>query len=269
MMKKYFNLFLLVLVFVFFLAGCGADLENQYESGAPSGDDETEYSVDGLPERKIIYSVELSIYTKDLQESISILKANLNDDEWFDYEHIEDRKATFKMRIKSDRLDSFINDINSSYDVSFYSKTGEDISLDYLDTTNRIAALEAQHDRLVALYENASLSEMITINERLGEIEAELLSLQGTLNNFDSLVDYSEVEVTIYQSVASSRSPFFNRLVTSLGNGFNAVLTFLDYIIMALATILPFAIIALPVSGGALYISKRSRLKKEKNREKK
>lgn len=259
-MKKSF-LYIIIFFALFILVGCGAEYDGQLESGSPDNDSEGINLVEDLPERKIIYSVDLSIYTKDLDESIETLKSSVNSDEWFDYENIRDRQATFKIRIKSDRLDDFIENIDDSFEVSFYSKTGQDITLQYLDTTNRIAALQAQYDRLVELYENASLNEMITINSRLGEIETELLELEGTLNTFDSLVDYSEVEVTIYQTTAASRSPFFNRLLNSFINGVNAVIAFFDFVLIALATVLPFAIVIVPSGLGIYFIVKKRKSK--------
>ncbi|MDA3931194.1 MAG: DUF4349 domain-containing protein [Tenericutes bacterium] len=263
-MKKRTIFLSLLFVGLFLFGGCGASDLGQLESGAPENDSEIEYLAEGVPERKIIYSVDLSVYTRDLEESIETLKSNVNADEWFDYENIRDTQASFKIRIKSERLDQFVQSIDDSFDVTFYSKTGNDISLEYLDTTNRIAALEAQYDRLIDLYEDASLNEMITINERLGEIETELLALEGTLNTFDSLVDYSEVDVTIYQSRASSKSPFINRLFTSFGNGVNAVIVFFDFLLIVLATILPFILILVPTGYGIYFLIKKRKHKKEK-----
>lgn len=260
-MKRRF-LFISIFFMLVFLVGCSADHMGQLDSGTPDNGLENISQVENLPERKIIYSVELDIYTKDLEDSIETLKSNVNSDEWFDYENIRDRQATFRIRIKSDRLDDFVQSIDDSFEVNFYSKTGEDISLQYLDITNRVAALQAQYDRLLVLYDDASLNEMITINTRLGEIEAELLELEGTLNTFDSLVDYSEVDVTIYQTTAASKSPFFNRLLTSFVNGLRAVITFFDFVLIAIAAILPFAIILVPTGFGIyIYIKKRKHKK--------
>jgi hypothetical protein len=265
-MKKGIQLFALILLGVFLLLGCSANEGFQSDSGVPDNGTNSNLTTNDVPERKIIYTVDLTLYTKDLEAGIETLRSNINSDEWFDYERIGSTNASFTIRVKSDRLDDFIQSMDDGYDVSHYSKTGTDISLDYLDTTNRIAALEAQYDRLVDLYEDASLSDMITINERLGEIEAELLSLEGSLNTFDSLVDYSQVQVDMYQSSASSNSPFFNRLWTAFGNGINGLLTFFDFILIALATVLPFALIIVP-TGLGIYYFQRKRNKKKKDKE--
>lgn len=261
MKKRIFFLFIL-LISIAFITACASNNDVMLDSGTPENDEAGVHLAGGVPERKIIYNVDLSIYTKDLETSIDKLKSNVNTDEWFDYENIRDNQASFKIRIKSDRLDQFIQSIDNSFDVSFYSKTAKDISLDYLDTTNKIAALDAQYDRLVLLYDSASLHEMITINTRLGEIETELLALEGTLNTFDSLVDYSEVNVTIYQSRVSSKDPFFNRLFTAFGNGWTGLVLFFDGLLIVISTILPFAIVFVP-SGFGIYILIRNYRRKK------
>lgn len=261
-MKKRFVLLLIMFTAIIFLGGCSGSENAQIDNGVPQDDSELLGELESLPERKIIYSVDLSIYTKDLDESIQTLKASIESDEWFDYENIRERQASFRIRVKSDRLDEFIQSISDTYDVDFFSKTARDVSLDYQDTTNRIDSLQAQYDRLMVLYEDASLEEMITINTRLGEIETELLSLEGTLNEFDSLVDYSEVEVTIYQNQFSSRSPFFNRLGTGFMNGLRGLLLFFDGLLIVIATVLPFAIIFVPTGIGLYIVIKRRQLRK-------
>ncbi|MFU8793479.1 MAG: DUF4349 domain-containing protein [Acholeplasmataceae bacterium] len=267
MNKKIFFL-LFIFLSVFLLTGCASDGSLDYESGVPENEAGDTLLIDQIPTRKIIYEVDLSIYTKDLEESIHTLKSNVEADEWFDYERIRETQATFKIRIKSDRLDAFIASIGDAFEVSSYSKTGTDISLEYLDITNRIAALQAQYDRLVDLYLNASLNDMITINTRLATIETELLGLQGTLNNFDSLVDYSEVNVSIYQSYVSSRDPFFNRLASAFVTGFNGVVSFFDGLLIVTATLLPFAVVFVPSGYGIYILVKRHQRKKTINKPK-
>lgn len=267
-MNKKILCFFLCILAIFALAGCAANDSLEFESGVPEDDANGELIGDQIPTRKIIYEVDLSIYTKNLEESITTLKSNVESDEWFDYERIRETQATFIIRIKSERLDQFIQSIGDAFEVSSYSKTGTDISLEYLDLTNRITALQAQYDRLVDLYENASLNDMITINTRLGAIETELLGLQGTLNNFDSLVDYSEVTVSIYQSYTSSRDPFFNRLLNAFVNGFNGVVSFFDGLLIVTATLLPFAVVFIPSGYGIYILVKKHQRKKALNKPK-
>ena len=122
----------------------------------------------------------------DLSDSIDTLKALVEPDEWFDQESIISSKATFTVRVKTDRLDAFVDALNSAFQARKYTKDGQDISLSYQDKTIRIESITLQIERLQVLYASASLSEMITINSELADLETELLVLQGQLSVYDS-----------------------------------------------------------------------------------
>lgn len=212
---------------------------------------------DDIPNRKIVYEVNLSMNVTQLNEAILDVTSRLESDEWFDKESISGSAAYYTIRIKTSRLDAFINGLKESYATSHYEKTGTDISLQYQDKSNRILAIESQIDRLNDLYATASLSDMIVINEQLSELEIELQRLNGELLVFDSLVDYSEVNLSLHASSVTTKSPFFNRLGQSFEQGFNGLIQFFDGLIMVIATVLPFAIVFGGVGTGVIYLVKR------------
>jgi hypothetical protein len=104
---------------------------------------------------------------------------------------------------------------------------------------------------------------MITINAQLSNLEVELMRLQGELNVFDSLVDYSEVNITLYGSTIITRSPFFNRLGNGFINGLNAVVSVLDGLAIAIVSVIPFVVVFGPIGYGAYYVRKKYILKKK------
>ncbi len=252
MKKVIFVLFLLLGL----LAGCS-------QEGVIQDDDnesETVILADDIPIRKIIYEVNLSINTVNLDEAIDDLSSRLESDEWFDRESISDTYATFTMRIKTERLDAFIDAIRDDYKVYQFDKTGTDVSLQYQDKSNRILALETQIDRLLELYENASLSDMIVINGQLSTLEVELQRLNGELAVFDSLVDYSEVNITLRGSRLETESPFIARVGQGFISGWNGLLTFFEEFMIILVTVLPFGILAGGLGLGLrFYIKRRNR----------
>jgi len=252
MKKVIFVLFLLLGL----LAGCS-------QEGVIQDDDnesETVILADDIPTRKIIYEVNLSINTVNLDEAIDDLSSRLESDEWFDRESISDTYATFTMRIKTERLDAFIDAIRDDYKVYQFDKTGTDVSLQYQDKSNRILALETQIDRLLELYENASLSDMIVINGQLSTLEVELQRLNGELAVFDSLVDYSEVNITLRGSRLETESPFIARVGQGFISGWNGLMTFFEEFMIILVTVLPFGILAGGLGFGLrFYIKRRNR----------
>lgn len=117
------------------------------------------------------------------------------------------------------------------------------------------------------MYADASMNDMILINQRISEIDLLLGELQGDLNRYDSLIEYSTVTLTIRASKKASDAPFGKRLANSLRNGFTAVVIFLKYLLIGLTVILPAAIILGPVAVGIVVL--RNFIKKKRVKEKK
>jgi hypothetical protein len=215
----------------------------------------------GTPNRKIIYVVNVEYDVENLSDAAAFLISIMESDEWMDKEVRGVKFYVFDARIKTERLDQFLSMLNESFEMMTYQKQGTDISLQYQDMSNRILALQTQLDRLLALYQTASLSDMIVINREISQIEIELVRLQGNLNRFDSLVEYSEVHIRFYGDTIITRSPFFNRLWTTFVSGWEGVVAFIDGFFIVLAAVFPFAIV-FGIPGTWLFIRIRNRKRK-------
>jgi uncharacterized small protein (DUF1192 family) len=259
-MKKLIIL-LISIVCLFVLVGCA---NNEAEYNSPSdGMEETESKeVITSINRKIIFEVNASMNTDDLSETVSLIRSYLEEDEWFDEEKISNENAYLKIRIKSTRLDAFISSLSSFGEVGDYTKIGTDVSLKYQDNTNRITTLEAELARLNDLYEMASISDMIEINSRISVINTEIAKLNGELNQFDSLVDYSVVNLNINEASAKETTPFWKSVKKAFVGGWNALLTLLQFLVIALSALLPFAIIIVPVVGISLLVIHHNKKKR-------
>jgi len=240
-MKKLIIIMSLVFM-VLGLIGCSAEMDSTQLGN------ENEFNLvllenNTVPERKIIYEVDVTYDVEELSEAATFLASLLEDGEWFDREVLQTNVYSYDVRIKTERLEEFIAALNERYEVMTYQKVGTDISLEYQDAANRILALETQLTRLLELYETASLSDMIVINREIANIEVELAELHGTLNEFDSLVEYSEIHLRFYGNTIITRSPFFNRLLGAFVDGWNGVVSFIDGFFIVVAAVLPFAIV--------------------------
>jgi len=158
--------------------------------------------------------------------------------------------------------------LKAEYQVNRVNKTATDISLSYQDKSDRIIALEIQRTRLLELYDEAQLIDLLMINEQLAKIETEIMKLQGELNMFDSLVDYSELKIFIYESVTAERTGFFPRVGMAFENGVLAVVSILDGLVIAIVTILPVAVVFVPAGYGVYrlirYLDNRKKPKEPK-----
>ncbi|MCB7320054.1 DUF4349 domain-containing protein [Lacrimispora sp. 210928-DFI.3.58] len=108
------------------------------------------------------------------------------------------RYASITARIPSERLDSFVAEVEASGNVTSRSESTEDVTLQYSDVESRKKSLEIEQERIWALLEKAdSLDSVIALEERLSEIRYELESLGSRLRLYDNQVEYSTVRLSI------------------------------------------------------------------------
>lgn len=260
-MKRFF-LVIFIVTLVFMLISCSS---NQDYIGEDDERDNLVLLSETTPERKIIYTVDARYDVANLTSSVEKLKTFIQNDEWFDLENVYETNAYFVIRIKTERLDTFTNQLKTEFQVRSFSKEAKDISLQYQDKASKVVAINLQITRLLELYENASLSDMITINQQLSTLEVEKMNLEGELNLFDSLIDYSEVKIHLYGSSIVSKSPFFNRVGNGFINGFKAVIAVLDGIVIAIAHMIPFIVVFVPIGFG-VYVGYKKVCRYRKNK---
>jgi len=258
MFKKITSL-LIIFVLFFTFASCSEEQAN-LEDSIPSYS-ASEFADETSPVRKIMYEVDIALNVTDLAEASDFLKAQLSSDEWFDREEISSTSGNYIIRVRTDRLDDFVEILKDEFSLRSYSKVGTDISLDYQDAANKIISLEAQLERLLELYDESTLSDMIQINEQISDVEVEIDTLQGELNQFDSLVDYSVINLRFYGSIVETDSPFFNRIGEAFVTGFNGLISFFDGFFIVIAIIIPFVVVFGGVGVGVFVIIKKRKSK--------
>jgi hypothetical protein len=247
-------------------SGCSAN-DNGHKSDPYPSEGSTEEIVVYSSVRKIIYSASANLYIEEnFKEKIATLKDSINDDEWTDSENISDYSAYFIFRIKTTRLDEFIDSLSTYGEVKNFNKKATDISLQYQDTSNQIIALEAEKARLVELYGEANMTEIIQINTRISQIDKELRVLKGEIIQFDSQIEYSEVQVSIYNEAPEEDVVSYGqKLMRSFKTGGKAFIKFFEYLSLGLVTIFPLALVFVAVGVGIYYLRKLYLNKKKNN----
>ena len=205
-MKKYLLLFI-VLLFSLFACSAQSDVLDN-ESGTP--DQENQVAL-AAPTRKIIYKADATIYSSNIDPIKTDIINRLEVSEWVDEISTTSDYIYLKLRIKTTRLDDFMTSLDTAYQLNRYSKTSEDVSLNYFDKQGKIDTLGRELVRLNLLYDSASITDMITINERVSQIETELQKLNKEVNELDSMIDYSEVTLRLYQDKKAPSTSFFGK----------------------------------------------------------
>ncbi len=205
------------LVFLFIISACGAadydhstggDSDYNYEDDTPNDTIDDKFPEDSVinlndvPElatRKIIYTVDIGIVGTDLETIYTTINSHLTANEaYIESEDITSSSYVITYRVKSENLNTFINVLQDQGEIIHYKKSSEDITNTYSTFQSRLEALETQHDRILDLMETATtLDDILELETKRVDIESELNEIGNTLENYDSLVDYSTVNVVI------------------------------------------------------------------------
>ncbi len=257
-MKKLFFLTVLLLTFVF---GCGAsdDMISQEDFGS-NNDSEIRYMTFGTTtSRLMIYEGDLNISADDINETFNDIIGLLENDEWIVSQSINEDYARLSLKIEASRLNDFIAQLREDFDVSSVDISAEDITQIYQDTESEIMTYEAEKTRLLELYEEASLTDMITINTRLSEIDQALNRLQNDQEERDTDIQFSTLDISIRQNHVFDEMPFSEELGNAFNSGWNALIEFFQGLIIVVVVLIPWLIIIAPVSVLGVVLFKKLR----------
>lgn len=271
-MKRFFILVVFIVIFSlsFALVACNSYAsDSSFQNREPSYGDKNEAEgslpndsgVVGENERKIIYTAYSTLTVEKVDEALSVLRTKLNKDEWIEKSQTSENYAQIVLRIKSERLNAFLDGLSEVGQVNGTQVTSDDVSLSYYDTTLRKETLENEYKRLNELLNSAdNISDILTINKRLAEIESELQRLQNKLNSYDSLIEYSRLTITIYQKGEEPKKATFGDKVSDaygvsgkIAEGFG----------IFLIAVLPYLAVGAILAVAIIFITKMAKKKKQ------
>ena len=216
----------LALILLVSLAGCGASAtKNSYAEEAAAGpmapammadsaanDSLTSTSANGsaaIPEnRKWIVTVYMSAETEDLDamtaaldERIAALNGYVEDQRIYNgsaYATRRYRSANLTIRIPAEQVDQFAEQVSGIANVISQEKSLEDVTLTYVSTESRLAALQTEEARLLELMAKAeTMSDLLEIEARLTDVRYELESVTSRLRTYDNQINYATIYLDI------------------------------------------------------------------------
>lgn len=255
---------ILVLAISVLAVGCSAgnDYVRYPEQEFGNEPDKVELSERGetAPDRKIIYTASTYLTVEDLSKGVADVRAMLNSDEWVESSNLSAYSASMVVRIKSNRLESFLDGLKGVGTVKNSEINSKDVSINYYDNTVRKETLETEQARLIELLaKTENISDMLQINRRLSEIETELKEIQGTLNNYDSLIEYSKVTVSFDTPTTVQKETFGSKL----GDAYKVGLTVAENIFIFVLVVIPFVVVIGGIVILSIYLSKKQKAKKK------
>lgn len=206
---------------------------------------------------KIIYSSDVTVETTEFEESLSALSAlvekyggyvqssSINGADYYNTSrgYRANRSASYTLRIPSARFTELMNSLSTLGNIPYSYTYTENVTSQYYDTEARLTAYTAQEKRLVEMMEKAeTVSDVITIEEKLTELRYQIESLQSTLNNWDRRVNYSTVCVNIEEVreyTPEAQMSYGEELLRSFVNGLKDVGRFFKNLLVSLVGAIP------------------------------
>lgn len=231
---------------------------------------------------KIIYSGYTEIETLDFEKTIDDLLKMVSETGGFiqnsnvtggDYNAMYSGKeiyryADYTIRIPADKFKSVTDSLKNLGNVVSSSTNADNITMQYTDTESRLATCRTKEARLIELLSKAtSMEDILAIENSLSEVRYEIESLTSQIKNWDSLINYSTMtisirEVALYSKDNNSDISYGQQLKAAFVHSLYAIghffKGFFKFLVGAFPVLVVLAIIAVPV----LLIVKSVRKKK-------
>ncbi|WLD87381.1 DUF4349 domain-containing protein [Stomatobaculum sp. F0698] len=231
--------------------------------------------------QKLVTTVSLDMETRDLDAFLKELNtATTGAEGYFEsssmsgssYDAIDkSRSASFTARIPEDKLAAYLQQLKGSGNVLSENSYVKDVTLEYTDVESRKHALTAERDRLYELLSQAASTEAIlSIQQRIGEIDSQLESYESQLRHFDNSVSYSTVNLYVMEVRefrAAQSDSFLQRVKTGFKNSAYFGVELCTTVLVLLLGLSPIWIPVLILVLLLIHFGKKRREKEAKARE--
>jgi hypothetical protein len=289
-MTRHHRIAALVLLFILSLSvlclpGCGANSytkdEVQYDSSyevesqnKAASTAEPARDKDGSYDRKIIQTAHLVMQVKDVTAAADqIIDLNTSKGGYtvssHTYRHEERVSAELVLRVPQPDLNDFLATVSSYGEVKDKTISTEDVTQEYYDSEARLTVLKAKEERLLNLLNQANnITDIISIENELGETRSEIEVLTGRLKYLTNATDYSQVNINLMQAVPGAvKAPqgTLGKSIQGLVNSLNQLINFASDLVVLVFVLLPWLVILALIYFLVRYIRKRrkSRVPKE------
>lgn len=223
----------------FEMAKAGADMSQANEEMDQSGTLEIE--------RKLIKEGWVEFETRDIAATRSSILAALEQYKGYVASDQENRYTgrishTLTVRIPAENFDAFLQAATEGI-TQFDSKNinVRDVTEEYVDITARLKTKKQLEARYMELLGEANdVSEMLEVEKQLGQLRADIESIEGRLKYLENKVSLATLNITFYERVPGE-TDFSSKFSDGFRNGWQNLIWFF----VGLVNIWPFVVIFL------------------------
>jgi len=174
------------------------------------------------------------------------------------------RTGTITFAVPADKYEETIKALRGYGTVQAFHATSQDVGAQYVDLHSRLKAAEAQRDAMLALLQRATqISDIINIQNQVGQIEGQIEQLQGQIDYLDHATTYATIGVTLREAAVVAPRPQDDLgLQGALHNAVTDFFVTIDFLVVALGALAPYLLLALG-GFGVFTIWRRRRVVRE------
>lgn len=187
------------------------------------------------------------------------------------YDRYSYRTAQFVIRVPRESFSTLRSDLDMLGSVTYSSVKAQNITTEYRDTQSRLNAYRVEESRLLEMLNKAEyVEDMLNIEDRLSSVRYQIESLTTSLTNWDSMVNYSTMCISVQEvKELTAEKPIARTFGEDLRDGIQSSLDWLGqvgkdiviFIVSALPILLSLAVLAAVI----VWIIFAHRRKKRKN----
>ena len=194
--------------------------------------------------RKVVKTASLSLETENYSSFMTAFEQKLGQYGAYitylsaDTGSDNSKSAHISVMVPSEKLDDFLDEMDSIATVGSKSIGTNDITNDYTDVESKIKALETEEKALLSILEKADkLDDIIKIQDRLSDVRSSLDSNKAQMKNYDEQIACSKTDIYVCEVgrvTAKSNGSFSQEVKTkfvnslyNLGNAFKNIAVFI------------------------------------------
>lgn len=136
------------------------------------------------------------------------------------------------IRVLNKDFDTMINKLLTvASNVNSKNVSAEDVTAQFVDIQSRLKSKKEIEKRYLDILQKAvKVSDILEIEQKLGQIREEIEAKEGELKYLSDQVNYSTINLNFHQEfeyTPTDRPGFFGRLGSAFGNGWSGFLSFI------------------------------------------
>ena len=156
------------------------------------------------------------------------------------------RNASLTLRIPSEKLDDFLETVETVGNVSSFTSRVEDVTENYYDVQARLDTQLKKMERLQALLVQAEeMSDLLQVESSIADTQYMIDSYQAQLKGMDDDVNYSTVSVFVQETrvVEAEEASFIQRIGAGIADSVSSGVGFLGDAVVFILSLVPWLLL--------------------------